>query len=507
MFPRLLRVSAVIFIFLIAGAVLAQPATLTYGSGVTDKIDAATPQGFFNFSGATGDLVTVYIVSHTPGFSPTISLLGPTGQQIGYGSQDVFTPVNADASITYRLQQDGFYTILVGSLTGAPGTYTIVLDAAEPAVSTVLDTGLETRINIPPGAAAIHYSIPADNTVTLTVQGVEGFPFTALVRDYNGRPIAVVGSGVVRASFELPAADGPYMLEVAAAAPELTGDVVINTGGPSTTVSQPSAPQPSDSGAPPPATTEEAAAPPPSDVCTASASAGPVNMRSGPGTDYAIVSSLPQGQYIIVTGQNSGWYYGQYGGQNGWVAGSVTVLNGPCSAVPFREAPPTTGVPQPTATYTYTPGGPTPTYTPTTDSQQTGPTATPPSEQPTATATLQTAPPDGNHTWDVDRNNGGTFSDAVSYPEGDTSDRITVRVNLGQLAPNNDRNISFTITCSGTGTQYLTFHRSSPNAQAYTCGQSITWRFTHPFGTQDFYVVLSNGPAYVSYTITATILP
>lgn len=64
-----------------------------------------------------------------------------------------------------------------------------------------------------------------------------------------------------------------------------------------------------------------------------------LNVRSGPGTSYAVVGSAVNGEKYSVTGQNSScaWLQIAKGGKAlGWVSGnkSYTRLNGSCSSIP-----------------------------------------------------------------------------------------------------------------------------------------------------------------------------
>ena len=51
-----------------------------------------------------------------------------------------------------------------------------------------------------------------------------------------------------------------------------------------------------------------------------------VNVRSGPGTGYQVVTSLRRGEVVEVTGCRGGWCYIEMRGPDGWV--SANYLNG-----------------------------------------------------------------------------------------------------------------------------------------------------------------------------------
>jgi uncharacterized protein YraI len=61
-----------------------------------------------------------------------------------------------------------------------------------------------------------------------------------------------------------------------------------------------------------------------------------VRLRSGPGTDYAAVGSVPYGTSVPVLGRNaaSTWIYVAYEGDRGWVAAWLCDISGDLNAVP-----------------------------------------------------------------------------------------------------------------------------------------------------------------------------
>jgi len=95
--------------------------------------------------------------------------------------------------------------------------------------------------------------------------------------------------------------------------------------------------------------------------------AGVVNVRSGPGTNYPVVASLPANVPVAIIGQNqagSWWQIQGPDGSTGWVAGSVVEARN-AGSVPVVSAPPPpappTPIPQPTdpprPAYQYEPSG------------------------------------------------------------------------------------------------------------------------------------------------------
>lgn len=280
---------------------------------------------------------------------------------------------------------------------------------------------------------------------------------------------------------------------------------------------------------------------------------GPVNVRPGPGTQYTPpLGQVQAGTTLAATGHNGdySWYQVNYGGQLGWVALFVgaTEAQGDCAALPVASYP---GGPQVTAsaTYTpeytstpsytpsptYTPGGPTvtpvpptatytPSYTPTTAQQQ-GPTATytpsytPTTQQaPTATYTpsytpttpppVPTAPPDANFNapLNIPLDSTASVTDFVSYPGGDTIDRVRWDIsgmNQNPSLSGGRARLILAVSCFGTGTQNITFFTGG---QTYSCGQTIVDReVTYDSRTGQVTIEAVGGTnTYVQWVLTGT---
>ena len=103
-----------------------------------------------------------------------------------------------------------------------------------------------------------------------------------------------------------------------------------------------------------PAATPEpptAVASPTSEVSRLSAPAA-VNVRSGPGTNYAQIGRLQAGQSFVITGKNPAgdWWQFDFNGRPGWVLGElVRASGGERVQVAATIAPPPTARPRPTA--------------------------------------------------------------------------------------------------------------------------------------------------------------
>ncbi len=487
------------FVFILALTPVAAQDIITYGQTIQGKIDGATPQAFYTFNGNAGDIIAVSVLGISESLQPTVALFGPSGQ-LAFSNGDIFTAISTDASLSYRIPSTGAYTIIVSGAPGTTGAFVLALQNSTPAVSTALSPDVPTTVNIPLGAPSQVYSFNADPAapVQVTIDSqTSGFNFTAVVRDANGQIVAVIGSGVSSATFAVPAGTGTYEVVVSSADPATEGTIVLALGGDmsATTTSSPSTPDDS---------SQPAAAQPPAGVCSVTPANNAVNIRAGNSTAFSVVGSLLPGTYATVNGQNSGWYNISYNGVQGWVADFVVMPNGPCSGLPFVQAPPPPAQPQPQATEE--PGQPTATAVPTQPGQTNQPTQTPP---PTATTQqAQTAPPDADvHNFVLDRDNGGSFSEAVSYSGGDTSDRVRVTIdNLNQGIGSQTREFQLVLTCFGDGTENLRWGTGGPNSpMGLTCGQSVTIFHTYDSNQTYLNIGFPNGGegSYVQYQITA----
>ena len=105
------------------------------------------------------------------------------------------------------------------------------------------------------------------------------------------------------------------------------------------------------------ATIEPPTAAPPTATATSDAASltvtnASVNVRSGPGTNYANIGRASRGQSFVVTGKNptGDWYQFDFNGKPGWVIGQlVEIQGGERVQVAANILPPPTAAPRPTA--------------------------------------------------------------------------------------------------------------------------------------------------------------
>lgn len=64
-----------------------------------------------------------------------------------------------------------------------------------------------------------------------------------------------------------------------------------------------------------------------------------LNMRSGPGTSYSKVGSIPASATLTITGSENGWYKTSYNGVTGYVSGDYVIVTESSSATTTPSAP------------------------------------------------------------------------------------------------------------------------------------------------------------------------
>ena len=77
-----------------------------------------------------------------------------------------------------------------------------------------------------------------------------------------------------------------------------------------------------------------------------------LNMRSGPGTSYRKVGSIPFGVTLTITGQENGWYKTSYNGVSGYVSSDYVTFTAATTETPSEQTPSTPETPSAPATET-----------------------------------------------------------------------------------------------------------------------------------------------------------
>lgn len=471
---------------MLAGTTVSAQTGLVYGDRIFGEVTATQPQVFYTFGATEGDWVTARVIGASPGMMPTLGMSAPTGQQVSFNASDDFDVAAGSARVSYLVEQTGVYTLQVGALPDSSGGFLLVLDGVSGMTFAVLSDAPTTATLFADQAQVFAIDANPDAPIALNVGG-EGAYVVKLIAP-NGEYVAIVRSGALAGtSLAIPSGEGQYFVILESSE---DAEVTLSLGGDVSTSST--------TGVTSPASTEEAQPQTnaPTNVCTVSSN-GQVNVRSGNSTDFNAFATLSPGNFFVVTGRTANnWYQLDVNGQTGYVFADVVIASGPCDNIPSvaGESLPTTGS--------------TPTPIPPSATEEAGsPTeeTTPPTEE---TNNNQEAPADNNYVWEIDRDNGGTFAEVVSYPSGDTTDNISGRINLNQS--NAYREINYVFVCNGTGTENMRFGIGSANSpNQFSCGQSTTQIHTDEGTDRINFVVyfLDGSPAsYVNYTIIATVV-
>lgn len=251
------------------------------------------------------------------------------------------------------------------------------------------------------------------------------------------------------------------------------------------------------------ATPDESAPPPPEEPTseastsdtesdTASATLNQdLNVRSGPGTAYGIITSLAGGTTVEIIGKNSDgswWLIALPGGNSGWISAPYTTSSN-TGDIPVVSAPP----PPPTASVSTGSGG----------GGGSGGSGGGGSDDGGGSSD-PVAPPDSDISVTISIKNGAfNRSDAVSYPNGDTTDKVFVRVN-GFDSVKTSGSIIYTLTCSSSGaTPNIKFVGGAIKSGSPGCNSTWTAFYTNvSYNTTITISQEANG--YTNWTLVAS---
>ena len=451
------------------------------------------------FDALAGDTVEI-VLSRLAEFEYTAVLIGPDSTPIGLERQP-----DGNVLLALDLTQGGRYTLTLQATNGS-GQMLIQVNSATP---TPLEMG-ETLANV--GGAPVRFSLtPSDPAApsmltlsTVALREGESLPRLVLTRSSDGEEVLSLNPNMLAGlTLALPAGES-FVLSFEPGETAQQVRIAWTAGDPASA----SVGLPDGTGSSMGSSSGSSSS---NGVCQVYFG-GPVNARSGPGTNYAPpVAQVPAGTTLNATGHNGdrSWYQVNYNGQMVWVAMfvSATEERGNCSSLAVASYPPPPVVAAPPTSPPSGGGGgssPAPTSPPSGGGGGgPAPTSPPP---PTATPNAPTAPPDASsHTFNVNRDGTSQFQEVISYPNGDTEDRIYATIDLNQGGGNQTRNVTFTLVCNGTGTEYVRWG-TNPNSAGLTCGGSTTRFFTYDSETQYYYVLFpsGSGTGYVNYTLIAT---
>lgn len=244
-------------------------------------------------------------------------------------------------------------------------------------------------------------------------------------------------------------------------------------------------------------TEEPAAAEPTSSKATATLNQD-LNVREGPGTNYRIIIALRGGTTLDILGKNangSWWLIGLPSGGSGWVSsGFTTSVN--TSSVPVVSAPP---APSTSGDSGGDGGGG--------SGDSGGGSGSGGGTGSGSGGGEQVAPPDSDISVTLNIKTGSfTKADAVSYPNGDTTDKVFVKVN-GFDSVKTSGDAIYTLTCNSTGgTPTVTHVGGAIKSGSASCNS--TWRvFYTNVSTQSTITIQQGSNGYTTWTLFASAAP
>jgi uncharacterized protein YraI len=401
---RGLLLTLVVMLLTGALAVSAQglPTPVNIGDNVIGEISAANPAPTYLLNNTAPQQINVQVIAITQGFLPAFDILDPSGVVIqtsaNNGTQNVVAAAPALSNV-------GLYTIRVSSANGLQGQFLLSLQAGVPLLPpTPITIGQIVQGTVSTEASRAAYSFTASPTdiLLLTVRSTSptSGPVVMLKDATSSETLAVASARLIGERYRIPTGTTNYLVEVTHTGAQTPEAFVVclesENGAPVCPVSTAQVVQASATPIPAQPTATLIPLPQSGSCIVASATGGAVNVRSGPGTNYSIITQLSGNGTAAVVGRlpDNSWLQINLNGITGWIASSVTRLGGQCGLVPAITLTPTTSatIINP-PTFTATAPGATATSTLTPTSTLPGATATfTLTETPTETPTLAAVP-------------------------------------------------------------------------------------------------------------------
>lgn|GEM_PF-3305340 len=320
------------------------------GQNAFGELTAEANSARYALTAAGSESATIQVLALSPNFAPRFRIINPAGVEIlVVANPDGLNALTGSAS----LPDAGEYIIEITGENGTVGQFVLSLQPGaslpEP-VELAVDQPISDMVG---GDTPVHVyrfsTTEAANTLTILSESDGAGVLVSLFDEAIGKTIASHDAGVSDVAYRLPSEERNYRVEVRAGGTDDTAFSIClgNCGG---LLSSETSTQP------PVVETVETPEVVPTTCTVASGTGGSINVRSGPGPQYAVVGNLAAGQSFPVLGQlaGSGWYEVSFNGQIGWIAASVTRLQGDCTTLPTVAAPagaqlaPTQPPPQPT---------------------------------------------------------------------------------------------------------------------------------------------------------------
>ena len=330
----------------------AQAQPITVGENKTSEVTEATPSAEFTLTVPTAQTVRVLALAITPGFAPSFTVIDSnTGVPLAVAGVDgTATTIQSDVTLTAGVA----YAIQVQSTNGTFGQFLLSVQAGpavEPPTPLIGGQPVSDQVNLTD--LSRQYSFAADPAQILLLTVTSDNPATGpqvTLRDFDlGQALAVSSARLLGSRFRIPPGTQNYVVEVGHGGSEndepYTVCLEIENGaapcpGSGTQVAQ--AAEPTE----PPLPTQpnfQANQIPANGPCSVAPAGGsPINVRSGPGTSFSVVTQLAPNTIVPVIGRNadSSWYQVDVSGLVGWVSATVVRIGGNnCGGIPVSGAP------------------------------------------------------------------------------------------------------------------------------------------------------------------------
>ncbi len=298
-----------------ATRVQAQGGVIAYGQVVSGSLTEQNPLAIYAFQGVEGQLIAAQVIGIPPAMKPTINLLSPSGQPLANSAEKAYL-FSTDAQVSARLPQSGLYSLVINDASGAVGQFILRLALRGEGELPVIPANLPTPIALSAEAPSQTHRLQADalNPTQLSIITLDGAVFAVEVLSSSGRSLASF-DGLAEVNVKLPAAEYFYLI-VTRLQSSAGRNLIVSLS--SAGVAVPAIPPtPAPPVIAPPITVQAPSGS--TGTCQAFAN-GVVNVRAGPGTQYATLTQLSAGQSVVITGVNSNWYglgFGQCGDLTG----------------------------------------------------------------------------------------------------------------------------------------------------------------------------------------------
>jgi hypothetical protein len=314
-------------------------------------MNASNPQPTYRFNARANQSVTIDVTAITPQLALSFTIFAPNGAlvvAVGNPSEQ------ARISDTLIFPIAGEYTIQISNVSDVEGQFILSIFRPVPDVpATPLLRGEEQQDFLTQGNKAV-FGVTAVEESSLELSILSADPRFGLdinLEDESGETVAFISNSLLGTTLTIPTGNMSYLLTLTNNHP--TGEAIeytvrVETPGVSepdqvsTLIPTPQpfpSPSPTDDGEP------DLPVLPASGPCVVATLGQIVNVRSGPSTDYDIVTTIGAFTIYDVLGRNEDGTWLQIDAipEIGWIAASVTRQGGNCDALEVRPYEPLPG--------------------------------------------------------------------------------------------------------------------------------------------------------------------